>query len=359
MKKRNRRSRKKTKKTLSYKANIILYSFTFLLFLALSLYGLTHSIQFQDQEIIDYKETGELDYKVHLKPNDFYEDEVLDKNLVYVASLVDKIDTTFDYEFNIDKNIDVDFSYNIIGKLQITDEAGENTYLEKKYVLLQNKKASLNDLNNFRLNEKISLDYDEYNKIATGFRATYAVSTKSNFIITLQIIKSSSNKDVYINGSTTVQTITIPLSEKSVNIKLDYNDINNDSTVINKQDIYLKNAAGISASILFILMSLYFLLKVVKTIEKRLKIQSKYDRYINKILKEYDRLIVETQSLVDFNKYELIEINKFEELLDARDNLKSPINYYVVAPHLKSYFYIVSDRVYFYEANAEEIDNKK
>ena len=101
MKKRTKRSHTKKKKQANYKLNLYLYSFAFLMFLTLSIYVLTHSIKFENQDIINYKETGALDYKVHLKPNDYYETDTLNKDMLYVASLIDSIDTTFNYDFKI------------------------------------------------------------------------------------------------------------------------------------------------------------------------------------------------------------------------------------------------------------------
>ena len=359
MKKRTKRSHTKKKKQANYKLNLYLYSFAFLMFLTLSIYVLTHSIKFENQDIIDYKETGALDYKVHLKPNDYYETDTLNKDMLYVASLIDSIDTTFNYDFKIDENVDMDFTYNILGRLQITDDTGENIYLEKKYDLVENKKLKLDSNNHVSINEKLNIDYNMYNNIASGFKATYALASKSNLIITLQIVKNSDNKDVYVNGSTTVQTMTIPLSEKSVNIKLDYNDISKDSTVITQKDVQLRNTAGILSGIILVLISLHFLLRIIKSVESHKRKLNKYDKFVNKILKEYDRLIVETETLIDFDKYEKKKKKKFEELLDARDNLKSPINYYVKKKKEKSYFYIVSDRVYFYEISGEDLETNK
>ena len=87
--------------------------------------------------------------------------------------------------------------------------------------------------------------------------------------------------------------------------------------------------------------------------------KNKYDKFVGKILKEYDRLIVESYTIVDFSNYEIIKVNRFEELLDVRDNLKVPINYYVVTPHQKAYFYIVSTNIYLYTVKAVDLEENK
>ena len=76
-------------------------------------------------------------------------------------------------------------------------------------------------------------------------------------------------------------------------------------------------------------------------------------------LRTYDRLIVESKTIIDFSNYEIIKVNKFEELLDVRDNIKMPINYYVVTPHQKAYFYIVSTNIYLYTVKEVDLENSR
>ena len=68
--------------------------------------------------------------------------------------------------------------------------------------------------------------------------------------------------------------------------------------------------------------------------------KTNYDKYITKILNEYDRLIVETTTGPNIQNKSIVKINRFNELLDVRDNLKLPIKYYVISEHQKCQFYI-------------------
>ena len=46
---------------------------------------------------INYNETGNVDYKVYLKQNDYFDSPYLDDGLSYVASLIDHVETDFTY----------------------------------------------------------------------------------------------------------------------------------------------------------------------------------------------------------------------------------------------------------------------
>jgi len=81
-----------------------------------------------------------------------------------------------------------------------------------------------------------------------------------------------------------------------------------------------------------------------------------------KLLNEYDRLIVETITPPNLNKKNIIKINKFEELLDVRDNLKRPIIYHNLVKHHKAYFYVDSHPDFYLfvlKANDVEANNEK
>ena len=61
---------------------------------------------------------------------------------------------------------------------------------------------------------------------------------------------------------------------------------------------------------------------------------------LKKILRQYDRLIVNVNTTPTFKKNNTIEVNSFNELLDAKDNIHNVIFYYEETPHKKCYFYI-------------------
>ena len=341
----------------SYGLRATIFVLLFTIFFSISMLLLVTSLSFQKEKYVSYSEKSSLDYKVNLKENNFYETRTLDKDMIYVASLIDSIDTYFDYDFDIDEKMDIDFTYNVIAKLKITDEEGSNTYLEKDYTLLNDKVVNMKDNNHIDITEKINIDYGYYNSIASGFKQTYGVNSKSNLIVSLKVNKNNTN--ALMTNKISTEVINIPLSERSINIKMDYIDINTNSSIITERDVTVNNTISIGASIILLIISIYFILKFIRLLEKNIVKQNKFDKYVKKVLRTYDRLIVESKTIIDFSNYEIIKVNKFEELLDVRDNLKLPINYYVVTPHQKDYFYIVSTNIYLYTVKEVDLENSR
>ena len=63
---------------------------------------------------------------------------------------------------------------------------------------------------------------------------------------------------------------------------------------------------------------------------------------------------------INLTDYNVIEVSKFTELLDVRDNLKMPINYYNIAKHEKGIFYIKNnDDIYLLTLKNVDLKGKK
>ena len=350
------------KKHMSFGLRVGFLSFFFACFLFASVFLIITALTFEKAVYINYSERGVLDYKINLKPNKYYDTDVLTKGMnvtTYIASLIDSIDAIYNYNFNIDDDVNMDFSYDVIAKLRITDETEENLFLEKEYPLLKDKSVRIDNSRNATISETVRIDYDYYNAIATGFKSTYGVNSKSNLVILLMIHKSNEDATTTILNGSSVQQLKIPLSERAINIKLDYTNIDNQSLVVKEEGMTINNNIKLGAGCLSLLISILIALKIVKWFEKLTVKPNSFDKFVNKILKTYDRLIVESRNAINFDDYQIIKVDRFEELLDVRDNLKLPINYYIVTPHQKAIFYIVSTNVYTYTVKEVDLSNKQ
>ena len=89
-----------------------------------------------------------------------------------------------------------------------------------------------------------------------------------------------------------------------------------------------------------------FIVKLLKRVIIINNTKSKYDKYIERILKEYDRFIANTKIGPIVNDGDkVIKLNDFQELLDVRDSFKVPINYYNIVSHQKCIFYLNKDNL--------------
>ena len=341
--------------------------FTFLLvlfiaFLAISAYSLTKAVLFENEKIVSYKEKGNLDYSVCLFDNDFYEQKCINKDMKYIASLIDKVRVNYNYQFDINDNVNMVFNYNIKARLVITDPTSGKMFYEKEYMLISPKTLNIENDNKININEILDIDYKYYNNIANQFRNIYGIDPESKLIVYMNINKANSaTDDSFVMNKNSIMNISIPLSEKSIEIEINHNDVDsNNSVIVNENDIFTKNIVFSCIALISIVLTLIITVKVLRLVNAIRGTSCKYDKYVKKILKEYDRLIAETKNLISFEGKEIVKFEKFSELLDIHDNLGLPIMHYTVTPHIKSYFYIVHENmIYLYTLKAIDLDNKK
>ncbi len=343
-----------------YYERLILSIVAFVTFLFAAVYFAFQSVKYEPAKNITYSEKSDIDYKVCLKDNEYYQTKCLSKDDVelYVANLIDTIPLTFTYDFGIEENANINFNYSIIGRLSITDDNGQNVFLEKEYVLLDKKAVSITDDNKFHIEENVDIDYGQYNNLANSFKSSYGLDTSSTLKVYLKIEKENADGTYTFDKLKDISLI-IPLSERAVNIKLDFENVNESKSLVSDSSISLNGPSNIAFTVVLLILSLYSLYKLISlTLITKTK-KSAYDKYVNNLLKEYDRLIVETLTAPDLTDVNIIKVKSFEELLDVRDNLKIPVMYYVITPHHKCCFYIKHENdVYIKTIKAIDLEGK-
>ncbi len=349
---------KKKKKKIKLLWIICLSIFFWFLFVLLGTNLIIKSLKVNGSEKLYFVEKGDVNYLVCLKDNNFFEDQCLNSNMSYVASLINNISLNFNYQFNgnIDDLIN-NVDYQVNAKLIIENIDTKAKYYEKEFELVSKTDDIVsNNGTLYDLNKNINVDYEYFNNIANSFKSQYGVNSQSYLEVYLNINKYSSYQDI---PKSSLISVKIPLSQKAIEIKFNTHNLNNsiDKSISSKSLIingYFKFIIGV----FLLLFSFVFLVVIVMIINNYRKKVSKYNKFINKILREYDRLIVETSTIPNYEDYNVLIINSFNELVDVRDNLRSPIMYCDVLSEKESLFYIINgNNLYLYTVNEININN--
>lgn len=340
----------------SFNARFLANIIVLVILLGSFIYTLVTSFSTTTSEVIKYNVNSDIDYKVHLKPNDFYDEDYLDKGMLYVASLIDKINVNFKYNFSVDKASDIDFTYKVMAKLVIANTSNTNVFFEKEYELTKESNDEIIGGTGHTINEEYVLDYVYYNTLANKFRSNYAVNTVSHIDVYLVVNEKSKENNSYDLKNESKVILSIPLSQQEVNISLSNKDINETKELVftTKETM---SAQSIFALIILFIFLVIVCIELVKKILLLTKKRSKYDSYINRILRGYDRIIVSVKTMPNFEKHNIIKVTSFQELVDVRDNLKLPINYFIITNHQKSEFFVIDNKnIYLYVVKAVDLD---
>lgn len=337
---------------------IILMVFTLILSLGMIYYALNNT----NKESISYTQNGNVDYKVCLKENNFYSQNCLDKNMSYVSSLIKNVGLTFNYDLNTSEQLNVKTEYEVTAKLVISNAENTSKYFEQKYILQDKTSEGISQINNeYKISKNIDIDYDYYNTIASTFKSQYGVETNSYIEVSFQVFHTNKeNEDIRVPSPNPV-ILNIPLSQKSININMTASGINKQETQNIESSIFtLNNIICLFIGIIALIACLISGLKIAKMLTLIKEKKNNYDKFMEKILREYDRLIVETSTLPKFNNYFVTKVNSFGELIDVRDNLRLPIMYYEVAKHQKCHLYIIDNKnLYLLTVKAVDMEENK
>lgn len=276
---------------------------------------------------INYKVNSNVDYKVNLKDNKFFNEEDSKKNQKFVASLINNVDVNYDYELIVDnKNYDYSYSYLIEMEVDVKEPGNDKTIYHKVEKLKDKEETKYNSGDNLKINEKINFDYNHYNDIIKEFVSTYGLTDiectlEANMRILLKDEDESTPNE-------TILTVSLPLTTKTVDVNVKSNVIEvSDNKFVMKVNSTKENIF-IAIGCLLGIVDLALIAFLVKYILDTRSTKAFYESELNKILNNYDSYIQKVDSIDEKGSNEginTIELESFTDMLEIRDNLNSPI----------------------------------
>lgn len=298
----------------------------------------------REEFIMNYSSKSNVDYKVYLKPNKFYEQKYLTKDKKYISNIIDYIELDFDYLFNSSKALDYSYNYKVSAYISSQYELnGVVAELWKKsYNLLPLKSEVKNDSVNFKINETLRIDYEQYDNLAKSFKEQYGVLADTQLTITIDI---STNGKIQGNKSDVKDsksiTLVMPLNKAVTDVTLNgISPTSKNITEFIKGEVKINYVllipciilALISAPVCFI--SFYKLFKITNV--------SQYIVQQKKILKNYGDIIAEVTTKPDLFGLKIIEVKDFEDLINIEEELRVPILFYELQKEDESWFIITT-----------------
>ncbi len=329
------------------KAIAVILLFCYIIFLPVGAVLLKKSYKNTFVESINYKETSDVDYKVYLKENKFFETPYLEKGKVYITSLIDNIDVDLSYNIVFDNIKSGEYSYSIKGVISAElQNDKDNNYWQKEYVLIPEKKINFSDTNEVNIKENIKVDYQNYNDILMEFKKQYSLSMNGSLKIYMtvkNVINSEFGGDDFIKEEEV--SLTIPLTKSTIEVPIEINCPKKEET-LNSDKYYLQDSKyklfRIGGFTLIGVAILSYIFVVIVFI-MRARSQLEYIKKLRKILKTYDSIIITVKKMPSIEDLQIIEVKNFNELLDAHSELRLPINF--CDEKDKATFLMINDKI--------------
>lgn len=285
-------------------------------------------------------------YKVLLKPNEFYETDTLESGNYYPSMAVKNYIINFGYNFKADKKTDLEYSYNVTVDLVGICSSSEGQYKEiwtRKFDVLETKTENVNS-DKFTINQEVYIDYEYYYNLVSSYEETYGVQLntilKVKFNMNFPNLNGKEMKD-YIE-------VDINLNELVTNAEENYQTVK--SNIISKPTTNSKSESiiNISICILFLILVIFGIYKIRNRNPK-----DKYKHKVKNILKYCKDLIITVKIKPDFGNLKIIKIDDLNSLVNLAEQTKSNIIYYEAVKDRKSDFYVISNKfIYVFEVKA-------
>ena len=326
----------KNKKKENFKFIIPITGFLIsLIFLGLFVFNVLNII---NNKPVGNKIINSAKVNVILNNNSFDENE---SNTSYLASLISKVN--IDFINNVDTN-NYSFDKSVVLALLITDANDDNSVIYKKSEdLISNYKGLYTDESKNKLS--VSIDYSKYNNMINKYKRSIDIVNNSR----LEVLYTN---NITIDGKVkkVMQKVIIPLSKSMVDIKKEYKNVE----YLNSSDE--QNWSSYVYYLIF--MAIVFipsLIYLVILINKRKNTLSVLERKYNKIMKDYNSIIIEVEDDTFKDKLAVITVKYFVDLIDAQQELHVPILCYTDLKTGITSFYLVTDKyVYKYILNKSD-----
>lgn len=313
------------------------------------------------KQYVSYDETSNIDYKIFLNDNEFFDSNYLDKNNRYIASLINYINASFNYKLSLNnEDIEYKYFYRIDADIKIVEKGTDNP-LYNKTSILKTSDEKIGYSNEIIINENVNIDYNHYNSLAKKLVTFYNLDdTESTLTINMYVNVIGTCEDFEENNNgEAVISLVIPLTTNTVGIDVINNSINNKNVIECKN----ANSNNYIFIILGVIIALIDLGLVVYTIRYEITTKTAeniYEKELKKILNNYSSYIQIIDNDFEFNDCQMLKVNDFTDMLEISDRIRQPILMKENNEKTGAYFVIPSNTriLYVYRLKVSDIQKE-
>lgn len=274
---------------------------------------------------VNYTEDGNLNYKVMYKDNNFFNEAAPVQNNKYIASLIDYIKADFKYNISFfEKNVNYTYKYKIVANVKVLENEDKEKLYEENDVIFESGKLTGNGTTN--INKSINIDYNKYNDLINNFKNTYNLKdAESKLNVSMFIeLNSYGNNDIEEVNKKAVVSLSMPLTKKTTGI-----DLSNELTKSADRKILIKSTTDYTRLLLIgiieVTIALIEIAVMIGIYKKTRTVKNIYDREIKKLHNTYQGYIQKINSKYEIGASQVIKVESFNDMLEIKDTLKTPI----------------------------------
>ena len=273
---------KKLPKYFGYKSRLLIRFIPIFLLLILSVCELLYINSYLNDNSIKYKENSSINYNVVLK------EKSKTDNKIYLVNLIDYIATNFSYNNQFSKVVDYNLNYSVYGNVD---------YYDKNNNLIHTTNYSFIEPTHIKgFSNKIDISTEEqkiyYKSYVEDMNNIYP---DANAIMTICLDTVLKVNDGQFKSSDikSTSTITLPI-KKDGSIEINKNFVDKESKIY--KDVNVDKRMIIITLITLIVLLIALILNVLYMLKTLVVKKTKYQKYLEKIMDEYEEIIVESRN---------------------------------------------------------------
>lgn len=343
-----KKTNNRTKLDIHAKLIINIIIIVILFFGSISLFMMSCNIDVKDKNVLmTYEEESNITYNVLLKNNPFYPTASLGMNQQYPASLINKINIKYKYDFKTSEKGNYTYRYFttatiVINKKNDTSSQNSNLLLNKTYQLENEISGKEQNKDKFSIEKTYSINYSDYNNFVTAYKNTYNLSVDSYLKVTMYVEITDTYQDNSVIQNKTME-LQIPLAVNTVAITIN-NQVDKNGVIEKDTNVIESNYFFIVLALIMLILSVLLFIQELKKVLKSDKKQSKYINELNKIISSNSEVIVKVKNKINLKDNNIIEVESMNELLDAQNELRIPIAYFETKRNEEGCFVIVNGK---------------
>lgn len=285
-------------------------------------------VQEKELPVYKYSQTGKINYRAHLKPNNLYPAPVLEPGGIYLTSFIDKIETIFTYEFIGDKNARIYGAYDISATLEAYDTSKQKSVKiwEKTFPLGEQKRFdSQGEKASFT--ESVFLDIPYYNQFLEAVNKASGINAgEAKLIVRCNIYAKAQTPDGTAEENI-APALTIPVGSKAFSIGPEV--VTQKAGKLNKKEKFVdpgvkkeKYIFSTVSALILIIMLVFGLTTVGRSVQVDLEkkmLAAIWKKHGDRIVKAKEKIMLETDKTV--------HLNSLEDVVKMADELGRPVFY--------------------------------
>ncbi len=301
----------------------------------------------EKKELYTYEQEANVFYRVFLKPNILYQEPSLEPGNIYIAEIVDSINTFFEYHFEGEADADIQGDYEVLAVIEgyRSEEEAYESIWKREWTIVPKTNFKSNG-KSLSLKREIPLDFAQYNQFAQQVIKDTKVHSdvKMTVFWNVRLDARTARGTIEENVST---SMIIPLnsgyfkiggtlSEKKPG---SIDEIKRVKAPLDKKKLIVYGIllAFLSGGLLFLLL-----------FTKGTSFKDPLERELKNILRKYGNRLVALDNKINFSCETVYPLKSMEDLVRMADEIGKPILYQHSADiaDMMKFYVLDNDRVY-------------